>query len=88
MRPEYQYDSVLVSMMQSDAAVTSEAFGHGYKFTGKERYTETGLDYFRARYYGSNMGRFLSSDSLGIPRDRLSDPQQLNLYSYVRNNPH
>jgi RHS repeat-associated protein len=32
------------------------------KFTGKERDSETGLDYFGARYYGSNMGRFLSPD--------------------------
>jgi RHS repeat-associated protein len=30
--------------------------------TGKERDNETGLDYFGARYYGSNMGRFLSPD--------------------------
>ena len=33
-----------------------------YKFTGKERDAETGLDYFGARYYGSNIGRFLSPD--------------------------
>jgi RHS repeat-associated protein len=31
-------------------------------FTGKERDSETGLDYFGARYYGSNMGRFMSPD--------------------------
>jgi RHS repeat-associated protein len=33
-----------------------------YKFTGKERDTESGLDYFGARYYGRNMGRFMSWD--------------------------
>ena len=33
-----------------------------YMFTGKERDSETGLDYFGARYYGSNMGRFMSPD--------------------------
>jgi len=27
------------------------------KFTGKERYTETGDDYFGARYYDSKIGR-------------------------------
>ena len=31
-------------------------------FTGKERDSESGLDYFGARYYGSNMGRFMSPD--------------------------
>jgi len=28
-----------------------------YKFTGKERDSETGLDYFGARYYGNAFGR-------------------------------
>ena len=32
--------------------------------TGKERDTESGNDYFGARYYGSSMGRFLSPDPL------------------------
>jgi len=59
--------------------------------TGKMRDTETNLDYFGARYYGSSMGRFLSSDwsssPEGIPYVSLEDPQSLNLYSYVLNNP-
>src|SRR5207302_1708221 len=62
-----------------------------YKFTGKERDAETGLDYFGARYYGSNLGRFLtpdwSSKPSPVPYAELSDPQSLNLYSYVRNSP-
>lgn len=62
------------------------------QFTGKERDAETGLDYFGARYYGSNMGRFLSPDWVpgrpsAVPFAEWSDPQTLNLYSYVRNNP-
>jgi RHS repeat-associated protein len=32
------------------------------RFTGKERDTETGLDYFGARYNASNMGRFMTPD--------------------------
>ncbi|HWR35383.1 MAG TPA: RHS repeat-associated core domain-containing protein [Clostridia bacterium] len=56
------------------------------KFTGKERDTETGLDYFGARYYASNMGRFSSPDEPFIDQDQ-SDPQSWNLYTYVRNNP-
>jgi RHS repeat-associated protein len=56
-------------------------------FTGKERDSESGLDYFGARYYGSALGRFTSVDPVKITPDRLRDPQQLNLYAYVRNNP-
>jgi RHS repeat-associated protein len=59
--------------------------------TGKERDAETGLDYFGARYYGSNMGRWLSPDWSAtpepVPYADLTDPQTLNLYGYVRNNP-
>jgi RHS repeat-associated protein len=59
--------------------------------TGKERDSETGLDYFGARYYASNMGRFMSPDwsikVTPIPYAKLSDPQSLNLYTYVLNNP-
>ena len=38
-----------------------------YKFTGKERDTESGLDYFGARYYGSTMGRWMSPDWAAKP---------------------
>jgi len=65
-----------------------------YKFTGKERDTESGLDYFGARYYGSSMGRFSSPDDgadavmgVPVPFADLNNPQSLNLYSYVLNNP-
>lgn len=57
-----------------------------YKFTGKERDAESGLDYFGARYYGSNMGRFMSPDPL-MASAHVSDPQSWNRYSYAHNNP-
>lgn len=53
-------------------------------FTGKERDTESGNDYFGARYYASSMGRFMSPDEFG---GHTEDPQTLNRYSYVANNP-
>lgn len=62
-----------------------------YKFTGKERDAETGLDDFEARYYSSGFGRFQSADWSAIPAPvpyaDLGNPQTLNLYAYVKNNP-
>lgn len=62
-----------------------------YKFTGKERDSESGLDNFGARYMGSSLGRFMSPDWSAnpspVPFAELADPQSLNLYSYTRNNP-
>ncbi|WP_353071992.1 RHS repeat-associated core domain-containing protein [Tunturiibacter gelidoferens] len=83
----------------SPASYTSLPFGDALSsigndpthFTGKERDTESGLDYFGARYYASDMGRFMSPDWAAkaepVPYSKLDDPQTLNLYSYVRNNP-
>ena len=57
-----------------------------YKFTGKERDSESGLDYFGARYYGSNMGRFMTPDPL-LSTLRPGNPQTFNRYTYTLNNP-
>lgn len=56
------------------------------KFTGKERDAESGLDYFGARYYGSALGRFTSTDPENAGADPYN-PQSWNAYSYVLNNP-
>jgi len=62
-----------------------------YLFSGKERDSESGNDYFGARYYAATSGRFLSPDwsakAEPVPYSKLDDPQSLNLYAYVRNNP-
>jgi RHS repeat-associated protein len=62
-----------------------------YKFTGKKRDSETGLDYFGARYYSNGLGRWISADwsstPVPVPYADLGDPQSLNLYTYVRNIP-
>jgi RHS repeat-associated protein len=62
-----------------------------YKFAGKERElaggVETGIDYSGARYYHYLLGRFTSPDPIYFQESMLADPQQLNLYGYVRNNP-
>ncbi len=59
--------------------------GNNYKFTSKERDTESGLDDFAARFYTSNYGRFISADDSKYMK--AADPQTFNLYSYVSNNP-
>jgi RHS repeat-associated protein len=58
-----------------------------HEFTGKERDAESGNDYFGARYYASSMGRFSSPDPSGLYYADMTNPQSLNLYSYVLNNP-
>lgn len=57
-----------------------------YMFTGEERDSETGLDYFGDRHYGSSLGRFMQPDE-PLNDQETRDPQSWNLYSYVRNNP-
>jgi RHS repeat-associated protein len=56
-------------------------------YTGKERDTESGLDYFGARYYSSSTGGFMSADPSGLVYADIPNPQSFNLYSYARNNP-
>ncbi|WP_321470786.1 RHS repeat-associated core domain-containing protein [uncultured Paludibaculum sp.] len=56
------------------------------KFTGKERDTETSLDYFGARYFSAAQDRFTTPDA-PFADQHPEDPQSWNLYAYVRNNP-
>jgi len=64
-----------------------------YGYTGKEQDDETGLYYYGARYYDPQIGRFTQIDPLILGEsekpfaDVLSNPQALNSYSYVLNNP-
>ena len=65
--------------------------GDRYKSTGKERDSESGLDYFGARYLSSNFGRFMTPDwastATAVPYAQFGDPQSLDLYVYVGNHP-
>jgi len=54
-----------------------------YTVTGKEL-DDTGLNYFGARYYDGEIGRFISADSV---EGNFENPQTLNRYSFVLNNP-
>ncbi len=71
-------------------AITNTS-GNNYKFQSKERDTETGNDDFGARYYSSSFGRMLSPDwsaiPAAVPYADLTNPQTLNLYQFVKNDP-
>lgn len=60
-------------------------------FTGKERDPESSLDDFGARYYSSQWGRWMSPDwsasPSAVPYSTMANPQSLNLYAYVGNDP-
>jgi RHS repeat-associated protein len=73
-------------MTLSAACTSSGELSLSYRFTGKERVGEPGLDYFGARYFGSTMGRFMSPDPVVINKE-LGNPQGWNNYSYTFNNP-
>jgi RHS repeat-associated protein len=51
-----------------------------YRYTGKERDEETGLNYHGARYYAPSLARWVSCDPAGIA-------DGLNKYEFVRSNP-
>ncbi|MDD1682763.1 MAG: RHS repeat-associated core domain-containing protein [Methanoregula sp.] len=58
--------------------------GSTYLYTDQELDPESGLYYFDARYYSPGMMRFVEPDSVIAD---VNNPQNLNRYSYVLNNP-
>src|SRR5579875_449941 len=71
---------------RSSSLLFGASDGVEQKFTGQIRDSETRMDSFTARYYGSALGRFLSPDPANAGADP-TDPQSWNAYAYVRNNP-
>lgn len=75
-----------------EAYVRTNTCFQSYKFTGKERDPDTNsTDYFGARWYQGAIARFYTPDWSATveptPYARLGNPQTLNLYSFVGNNP-
>lgn len=70
----YTYDAY------GNALTATETITNPYRFTGREYDPETGLHYYRARYYDSNAGRFINEDPLLFV-------DGLNANFYVGNNP-
>jgi len=63
-----------------EPATTDAATGNPFRYTGRYLDAETGLYYYRARYYSSKIGRFLQTDPIGTKDD-------LDLYAYTGNDP-
>jgi len=91
----YHFDGLgtVVALSDSNAVIVEQysydVFGkpnrtssinNPYFFTGRQYDEETGLYYYRARYYDCVTGRFLQTDPVGYTSG-------LNLYAYVQNNP-
>jgi len=69
--------------------ISSGAHTEQRQYIGQLHDVDTGLEYLNARYYKSDLGRFVSQDPMfwNISEKVLKDPQSLNSYSYSNNNP-
>jgi RHS repeat-associated protein len=70
------------------SSATYDSFGNAtgnlatrYGYTGREKDADTGLYYYRARWYDSNLGRFISEDPIGFKGG------DINIYNYAWNSP-
>ena len=71
----YLYDTF------GNLTASTGSFGNPFQYTGRDFDSETGLRYYRARYYDSSTGRFISEDPVHF------NGGGVNFYRYVNNNP-
>jgi RHS repeat-associated protein len=66
----------------TDITATGSAISNTYFFQGRHLDSESGLYYFRNRYYSPDLGRFISKDPIGYAAG------DINLYRFVGNGPY
>ena len=71
----YDYDSY------GNIETTLQGVANPFTYNGRERDAESGLYYYRTRYYDAQTGRFISEDSIGFAGG------DGNLFRYVKGNP-
>jgi RHS repeat-associated protein len=72
-------------LVNDPAAQVAQANGNRLWFHGKAQDEATGLQYFGARYYDPEIGRFMGVDAAGFAEDNL---HSFNRYAYGNNNPY
>jgi RHS repeat-associated protein len=72
--------NVTESMSYDEYGNGTPSTGEQFGYTGRRFDPETGLYYYRARYYAPQVGRFLQTDPVGYKDD-------IDLYTYVGNDP-
>lgn len=82
LKQRQRYTAYGVTTREKNTDEMDRLIDHAYGFTSRELDSETGLYFYRARYYSSEMQRFVSEDTSG-PLEAVDT----NLYRYVRNNP-
>jgi RHS repeat-associated protein len=78
MANQYDYSAYGVPIFERETVANDISF-HGARVDD-----ESGLVYMNARYYDPTLAQFISSDSI-VPN--VTDPQSLNRYAYVQNDP-
>ncbi|HLD06019.1 MAG TPA: RHS repeat-associated core domain-containing protein [Candidatus Nanoarchaeia archaeon] len=77
-------DGKVVEEKRYDPFGMELAGGSKIGYNSKELDKDTKLNYYGARYYAADFGRFVTPDTV---KGRLGNPQSLNLYAYTLNNP-
>ncbi len=67
------------------AMLLLNATANQYQFVGRERDSETGLDYYQYRMLATGLGRWTAGDRILLPNPGF--PQMLDRYTYVLDNP-
>src|SRR3989339_239306 len=76
--------SIILALLTISSFQTVLAQTTNYRYTGQELDPSSGLYYYGQRYYQPEVGRFTQPDPV---LKNLNDPQALNEYGYVQNNP-